>query len=142
VPPPIVYSKPAALGGSRYEVHSHSTQSDILWCIKKSLASTGDYCGHEYVLYSVGSAQYCLSFARRVCDLPGGFCRSQRPENFSSLFSLRKAVLRAKPVPLNALLAERESTTTIPQRKGVRRWKPTPATMANGAGLMPFARPY
>ena len=30
--------------------------------------------------------------------------------------------MRAKPVPPNTLLAERESTTTIPQRKGVRRY--------------------
>ena len=29
-------------------------------------------------------------------------------------------------MPLNALLAERESTTTIPKRKGVRRWKSPP----------------
>jgi DNA-directed RNA polymerase specialized sigma24 family protein len=47
--------------------------------------------------------------------------------------------LRAKPVPLNALLSERESTTTIPQRKGVRKWKRTPVTMANSADT--FASP-
>lgn len=34
--------------------------------------------------------------------------------------------MRANPVPLNALLAERESTTTIPNGKGVRRWKRPP----------------
>ena len=79
-----------------------------------------------------------MQTARWVYDLPGGFCRFLRSGKFSSLFSLRKAVLRAKPVPLNALLAERESTTTVPKRKGVRRWKPIPATMANGAGLTPF----
>jgi hypothetical protein len=56
--------------------------------------------------------------ARRVYDLPGGFCRFLQPGNFSLIFSLRKAVLRAKPVPLNALLAERESTTTIPNERG------------------------
>jgi RNA polymerase sigma factor (sigma-70 family) len=58
--------------------------------------------------------------------LPGSFYRFQRPENFSSLFSLRKAVLRAKPVPLNALLAERESTTTIPKRKGGEKMEANP----------------
>ena len=42
---------------------------------------------------------------------------------FFFIFSLRKAVLRAKPVPLNALLAERESPITIPQRKGVSAMK-------------------
>ena len=94
--------------------------------LSKSPASTGDYCGHEYVLYSVGSAQYCLSFARRVCDLPGDFCRFLRPENFSSLLSLRKAVLRAKPVPLNALLAERESTTHHPPAKGGEKMETNP----------------
>ena len=46
--------------------------------------------------------------------------------------------MRAKPVPLNGLLAERESTTAIPNGKGVKRWKPTPATMVNGAGLTPL----
>ena len=30
----------------------------------------------------------------------------------------------------------------IPHRKGVRRWKLFPATMANSAGLMLFAKPY
>jgi hypothetical protein len=55
-----------------------------------------------------------MKTARWLYDLPGGFRRFLRPKNFSSPFSLRKMVLRAKPVPLNALLAERESTT-IPQ---------------------------
>ena len=65
-----------------------------------------------------------MQTARQIYALPGGFCRFLRLENFSSLFPLRKAVLREKPVPLSALLAERERTTTIPKRKGVRRWKP------------------
>ena len=105
------------------------------------IAPAGEDCAHKVILYNVDIINYTVQTARWVYDLPGGFCRFLRPGKFSSLFSLRKAVLRAKPVPLNALLAERESTTTIPQRKGVRRWKPTPATMANGAGLTPFARP-
>ena len=67
-----------------------------------------------------------MQTARRVCDLSGGFCRFLRPENFSSLLSLRKAVLRAKPVPPNALLAERESTTTIPKRKGGEKMEANP----------------
>ena len=105
------------------------------------IAPAGEDCAHKVILYNVDIINYTVQTARWVYDLPGGFCRFLRPGKFSSLFSLRKAVLRAKPVPLNALLAERESTTTIPKRKGVRRWKPTPATMANGAGLTPFARP-
>ena len=89
--------------------------------IKKSLFPAWGNCGHEVILYDVGIANYTVQTAQWVYDLPGGFCRFLRPGNFSLLFSLRKAVLRAKPVPLNALLAERESTTTIPKRKGVRR---------------------
>ena len=34
--------------------------------------------------------------------------------------------MRAKPVPLNALLAERESTTTIPQTKGGEKMETNP----------------
>ena len=61
---------------------------------------------------------------------------------FFDFFSAESGFARKKPVPLNALLAERESTTAIPKRKGVRRWKPTPAIMANSVGLTPFVRPY
>ena len=109
---------------------------------KKAHPPPGGNCGYEVILYEAGIANYTVQTARRVYDLSGSFCRFMRPGNFSLIFSLRKAVLRAKPVPLNALLAERESTTAIPKRKGVRRWKPTPAIMANSAGLTPFVRPY
>ena len=70
------------------------------------------------------------------------FVVSCGPEIFLWFFSAESGFARKKPVPLNALLAERERTTAIPKRKGVRRWKPTPAIMANSAGLTPFVRPY
>ncbi len=98
----------------------------VLDLSKKPVSRLGE-CGHEIILYNAGIANYTVQTARRVSGLPGGFCRFLRTGKFSSLFSLRKAALRVKPVPLNALLAERESTTTIPKRKGVRRWKRTPA---------------
>ena len=104
------------------------------------IAPAGEDCAHKVILYNVDIINYTVQTARWVYDLPGGFCRFLRPGKFSSLFSLRKAVSRAKPAPLNALLAERESTPPSPNER-VRRWKPTPATMANVACLMPFVRP-
>ena len=97
----------------------------VLDLSKKPVSRLGE-CGHEIILYNAGIANYTVQTARRVSGLPGGFCRFLRTGKFSSLFSLRKAALRVKPVPLNALLAERESTTHHPPAKGGEKMETNP----------------
>ena len=85
---------------------------------KKARSPPGGTAAMRLYYNDADIVNYTTQTARWVCDLPGGFCRFLRPGKFSLIFSLRKAVLHAKPVLLNALLAERESTTTIPTGKG------------------------
>ena len=79
-----------------------------------------------------------MQLARWVCDLPGEFCRFLTGPK--KIFANR-AIYRAVWPNHFALLAERERTTTIPRRKGVRRWELSPA-LADRASLTAIASWY
>ncbi len=64
-----------------------------------------------------------MHIARWVIDLPGDFCRFPPLADRLKKYFSKPAFYRAAWPNRFALLAERERTTTIPRRKGVRRWE-------------------
>ena len=100
--------------------------------------------GHEYVLYHVNKLHIASSFARWVCDLPGEICCFLRPAPPAKTFSKKfpkSGVYRVAGGLSFVSLAERERTTEIPHRKGVKRWKRSPAmTLIRGTAMTLSAR--
>ena len=98
------------------------------------------------VLYHVNQLHIASSFARWVCDLPGEICCFLRfappAKTFSKKFP-KSGVYRVAGGLSFVSLAERERTTEIPHRKGVKRWKRSPAMiLIRGTAMTLSARRY
>ena len=113
--------------------------------LKSPSPATGT-SGHEYELYHVNYIHIAFAFARWVCDLPGEICCFLRPAPPAKTFSKKfpkSGVYRVADGLSKVTLAERERTTEIPHRKGVRRWIRSPAmTLSCGTAMTHFARRY
>ena len=108
---------------------------------KKSAIPSRKYCNYKYQLYGAEANFYTSQIVWWAYDLPDGFCRFlPLPIQSEKIFS-NPAIPWAKRPNHFALLAEREKTTTIPQRKGVRRWELSPA-LAGQASLTAIASWY
>ena len=68
----------------KYTANRHNLA--VLDLSKKARPPPGGNCGHEVILYDVDIVNCTVQTARWVYDLPGGFCRFLRPENFYSFF--------------------------------------------------------
>ena len=69
------------------------------------------------------------------------FAARPNPKKFFQNISKRRRLAGSKG-PVWCHVGGKGQNHHIPQGKGVRRWKLSPATMANSAGLMLSAKPY
>lgn len=111
----------------------------------KSLYPPREYPGYEYELYNIRQ-QHNISKYRPVGLRPAGrflshFSRCLWPKKYFQELSKRRRLAGSKG-PVWCHVGGKGQNHHIPHGKGVRRWKLSPATMANSAGLMLSAKPY
>ena len=133
---PAPCSGMAALGGSRHATKTTSTKSDRDKPVKKSLSPPSGTSGYQYVLYHVGKDHIAFCFALWVFDLPGEFCYflrsvSRRKKKFQKS-EKRRRLAGSRRDSIRSIGGKGENHH-IPHRKGVRRWKRSPANTVNGA---------
>jgi hypothetical protein len=102
-------------------------------------------CSRRYELYCVNN-YLNTSFLRPVGLRPAGrflslFAARPYPKKYFQELSKRRRLAGSKG-PVWCHVGGKGQNHHIPHRKGVRRWKLSPATMANSAGLMLSAKPY
>ena len=97
-------------------------------------------CMPPDIKYNVGKFHIALHPARLAYNQPGVFCRiSPLSKNFQKFFS-KKAHLAGSERRRRCLGSGKGEDHLIPQRKGVRNWDRSPATMTSGFALTHSAR--
>ena len=102
--------------------------------------------GHIYELYNVNNNRIKTylrpaGYLRPVGRFLSFFVAQPDRKNFFQKITKRWRLAGSK-VPVWCHVGGKGKNHHIPHRKGVRRWKLSPATMANSAGLMLSAKPY
>ena len=106
---------------------------------QKLLIQPGGYIPPD-IKCNVGKFHIALHPARLAYNQPGVFCRiSPLSKNFQKFFS-KRAHLAGSERQRRCLGSGKGEDHLIPQRKGVRNWDQSPATMTSGSALTHSAR--
>lgn len=147
-PPFFCFDDPCTVfwhGGFRREPLCNENYFDKIrqgLACQKSCPPAAGTSGCAYVLYHVGKEHIAFCFALWVFDLPGEFCCFLRPA------IRRKKKFQKSEKRRHLAGSQRDSIRSIggkgenhhiPHRKGVRRWKRSPANRVNGASLTAIA---